>query len=99
MINYLKYIYDRSEDRKQKMIHKNDEDSDDVFMDKNKTEFEFEYKDDSDDENKKYFDELDDIISIKNVIKYIETTVYYEEIITKLSPILNYRINVKHESS
>jgi hypothetical protein len=92
MQNYLQYKFDRNKYNKYKLQHKYD-DSDDIFVDKNEPEF--INKDDSSDENKKGIEELDELCIIKNLINYINTGNLYNEIIAKLSPILNYNIKIK----
>jgi len=92
MQNYLKYKFDRSNYQRYKLIHK-DDDSEEIFMDKNEPDF--ENKDDSSDDEKRGIVELEELCDIRQLIKYIETGTLYDEIISRLSPILNYNIKIK----
>ena len=68
----------------------NDED-DDTSVDSNQ----FTDKDDASDEERKYLAELEQLCDIRELIKYIDTKRLYQEIITRLAPILNYNIRIK----
>ena len=70
-------------------------DSDDIFMDKNETETKFAYKDDTSDEDRRGMDELEELIEINKLGRYIETGCMYDEIIAKLSLLLNYNVRIK----
>jgi len=93
MHNYLKYKFERSKDYKKKLYKDGNSDSD-VFLNNN-SEPEFLYKDDSSDDNKRGMEELDEFCNIKKLIRYIEIDQLYDEIIAKLSPILNYGVKIK----
>jgi hypothetical protein len=60
------------------------------------TETEFAYKDDTSDEEKRGLDELDEYCSINNLGRFIESGQLHDEIITKLSLILNYNVRIKN---
>jgi hypothetical protein len=94
MINYRIYKNERYEDYKKKLLNKYN-DSDDIFMNDNETETEFAYKDDTSDEERRALDDLDQYCSINNLGRYIESGQLHDEIITKLSLILNYNVKIK----
>ncbi len=102
MINYKKYKSDRYVDYKKKLLNKyndndsDDNDSNDIFMNATDTETEFAYKDDTSDEEKRGLDELDEYCSINNLGRFIESGQLHDEIITKLSLILNYNVRIKN---
>jgi hypothetical protein len=101
MQNYKKYKFDWSKEYKKKLLNKDKyEDSDDVFMNKNETETEteFAYRDDSSDENRRGIEELEELCEINNLIKYIESNRLYDDIMLRLSPILNYNLKIKNKS-
>ena len=92
MINYKRYKNDRAKEYKKKLLNK-EFDSDDIFLNKEETEFAF--KDDSSDEDKRGMDELEELIEINKLGRYIEKGLLYDEIIAKLSTILNYNVRIK----
>ena len=94
MDSYLKYMFVRSEYRKKKLRNV-DEESEDIFFNKDYVDLDFTDKDDTEDLKKRYLDELDDLCDIRNVTKYIESDEVCKVIIAKLSPILNYKIRIK----
>ena len=94
MDSYLKYMFVRSEYRKKKLRNV-DEESEDIFFNKDYVYLDFTDKDDTEDLKKRYLDELDDLCDIRNVTKYIESDEVCKVIIAKLSPILNYKIRIK----
>jgi hypothetical protein len=67
---------------------------DNIFM-KTETETEFEYKDDSSDDKKKCLDDLDELCYVTGIIKYIDSDKLHGEIISKLSPILNFGVRIR----
>ena len=95
MINYKRYKNDRYKDYKKKLLNK-DNDSDDIFMNvnENESETEFAYKDDTSDEERRGISELEEYCSINNLGKYIESGQLYEEIVVRLSLILNYNVKI-----
>jgi hypothetical protein len=98
MQNYKCYKSDRAKNYKNKLLNKDKyEDLDDVFLDKDKTETEteFAFKDDSSDENRRGMEELEELCEINNLIKYIESNRLYDDIMLRLSPILNYNLKIK----
>jgi hypothetical protein len=95
MINYKRYKNDRYNDYKKKLLNK-DNDSSDIFMNVNESETEFAYKDDTSDEERKGISELEEYCSINNLGRYIESGQLYDEIIARLSLILNYNVRIKH---
>jgi hypothetical protein len=97
MINYKRYKNDKAKEYKKKLLNKyNDSESDDdIFMNVNETETKFAYKDDTSDEERRGIDELDELCSINNLGRYIESGCLYDEIIAKLSLILNYNVRIK----
>jgi len=100
MQNYRKYKFDRAKEYKKKLLKKDlYEDSDDVFMNKNESETDtiFGYKDDSSDEDRRGIEELEELCEINNLIKYIESNRLYDDIILRLSPILNYNVKIKNK--
>ena len=94
MINYKRYKNDKAKEYKKKLLNKYN-DSDDIFMNVNETETEFAYKDDTSDEDRRGMDELDELCSINKLGRYIESGCLYDEIIAKLSTILNYNVRIK----
>ena len=94
MINYKRYKNDRYKDYKKKLLNK-DNDSDQIFMDKNESETEFAYKDDTSDEERRGMDELEEYCSINKLQKYIDSGQLYDEIVARLSLILNYNVKIK----
>ena len=94
MINYKRYKNDRANEYKKKLIKNSD--NSDIFMDKNETETEtkFAYKDDTSDEDRRGMDELEELIEINKLGRYIEKGLLYDEIIAKLSLILNYNVRI-----
>jgi len=64
-------------------------------MNKEETETEFAYKDDTSDDERGGIDELDELIEINKLGRYIETGQLYDEIIAKLSIILSYNVRIK----
>jgi len=98
MLNYKRYKNDRAKEYKKKLLNKDpitDKNNDDIFMNKEETETEFAYKDDTSDEEKGGMDELDELIEINKLGRYIETGQLYDEIIAKLSIILSYNVRIK----
>jgi len=97
MLNYKRYKNDRAKEYKKKLLNKDPitENDNDIFMNKEETETEFAYKDDTSDEEKDGMDELDELIEINKLGRYIETGQLYDEIIVKLSIILNYNVRIK----
>jgi hypothetical protein len=97
MLNYKQYKNKRYKEYKKKLLNKdkNSESDDDIFMNVNETETEFAYKDDTSDEDRRGMDELDELCSINNLGRYIESGQLYDEIIAKLSTILNYNVRIK----
>ena len=81
MQNYKRYKFDRSDYRKYNLLHKDDQ--------------EFINKDDSSDDERRGIEELDELCDINKLISHIKTDGLYDEIIAKLSPILNYNIKIK----
>jgi len=99
MKNYLQYKSDRSNHNRYETIHRYDstEDEDtDIFLDKDHPGKIFVDKDDSSDKEKRFLDECQEVCDIHKLIKYIDTEKLYNEIIAKLSPILNYNIRIKN---
>jgi len=95
MHNYLKYKFERSKDYKKKLYKDGNSDSEIFMNNKSESELDFLYKDDSSDDNKRGIEELDEFCNIKKLIRYIEIDQLYDEIISKLSPILNYGVKIK----
>jgi len=98
MINYKQYKNKRYKEYKKKLLNKDknsESDDDNIFMNVNETETEFAYKDDTSDEDRRGIDELDELCSINNLGRYIESGCLYDEIIAKLSTILNYNVRIK----
>jgi hypothetical protein len=97
MINYKQYKNKRYKEYKKKLLNKdkNSESDDDIFMNANETETEFAYKDDTSDEDRRGIDDLDELCSINKLGRYIESGCLYDEIIAKLSTILNYNVRIK----
>jgi len=100
MEKFIKYKYDRSAFVRKQMIEKNtkvdnaysdNDEDDDASVDSNQ----FTDKDDASDEERKYLAELEQLCDIRELIKYIDTKRLYQEIITRLAPILNYNIRIK----
>ena len=96
MQNYRQYKFDRAKEYKKKLLKKDlYVDSYDIFMNHNETETEFAYKDDSSDEDRRGIEELEELCEINNLIKYIESDRLYDDIMIRLSPILNYNLKIK----
>jgi len=97
MINYKQYKNKRYKEYKKKLLNKdkNSESDDDIFMNANETETDFAYKDDTSDEDRRGIDDLDELCSINKLGRYIESGCLYDEIIAKLSLILNYNVRIK----
>ena len=96
LLNYKRYKNDKAKDYKKKLMNKDKYvDSNDIFMDKNETETEFAYKDDTSDEDRNGIDELEELLEINKLGRYIETGQMYDEIIARLSLILNYNVRIK----
>ena len=93
MLNYKKYKNERIKEYKKKIL--NNSENSDIFMDKDDKETEFAYKNDTSDDEKGGMDELEELIEINNLGRYIETGQLYDEIIAKLSIILNYNVRIK----
>ena len=92
MINYKRYKNDRANEYKKKLIKNSD--NSDIFMDKNETETKFAYKDDTSDDDRRGMDELEELIEINKLGRHIEKGLLYDEIIAKLSTILNYNVRI-----
>jgi len=56
----------------------------------------FAYKDDTSDEERRGISELEEYCSINNLGKYIESGQLYDEIVARLSLILNHNIKIKN---
>jgi len=97
MLNYKQYKNKRAKVYKKKLLNKdrNEESDDDIFMNINETETEFAYKDDTSDEERRGIDDLDELCLINKLGRYIESGCLYDEIIAKLSLILNYNVRIK----
>ena len=97
MLNYKQYKNKRAKEYKKKLLNKEPvtDNETDIFMNKEETETEFSYKDDTSDEDRRGMDELDELCSINNLGRYIESGCLYDEIIAKLSLILNYNVRIK----
>lgn len=100
MTNYKKYKNDLEKENDKKLFNKKiDSDKSDIFLNKNETDAEFLYKDtpsrDTSDDNRSGIDELDELIEINKLGRYIEIGQLYNEIIAKLSLILNYNVIIK----
>jgi len=93
MLNYKRYKNERAEVYKKKIL--NNSENSDIFMDKDDKETEFAFKDDTSDDEKGGIDELEELIEINKLGRYIETGQLYDEIIAKLSLILNYNVRIK----
>ena len=93
MRNYIKYKVSKSSHRK-KQLMKDSYSDDDIFM-KSESETEFEYKDDSSDDEKRCMDDLDELCYVTGIIKYIDSDKLHGEIISKLSPILNFGVRIR----
>jgi hypothetical protein len=93
MRNYIKYKVSKSSHRKKQLMKESYSD-DNIFM-KTETETEFEYKDDSSDDKKKCLDDLDELCYVTGIIKYIDSDKLHGEIISKLSPILNFGVRIR----
>jgi len=98
MKNYLHYKAERSKHYRYDLLHKYDdtasETDDDIFLDRDHPGTVFENKDNEDDEHIRFLDECEEVCNIRKLIRYIETDKLYDEIIAKLSPILNYNIRI-----
>jgi len=99
MQNYKSYKFSRAKHFKKQLLNKDKyEDSDDVFMNKDdETETDFLYKDDESDENRRGMEELEELCEINNLIKYIESNRLYDDIMLKMSPLLNYNLKIKNK--
>ena len=64
-------------------------------MNVNESETEFAYKDDTSDEERRGISELEEYCSINNLGKYIESGQLYDEIVARLSLILNHNIKIR----
>jgi hypothetical protein len=96
MINYKRYKNDKAKYYKKKLLKKDRyTDDNNIFMNKDETETEFAYKDDTSDEDRRGMDDLDELCTINKLGRYIETGQLYDEIIAKLSTILNYNVRIK----
>ena len=93
MLNYKRYKNNRAEEYKKKLL--NNSDNSDIFINKDEIDVEFAYKDDTSDEDRRGMDELEELIEINNLGRYIEKGLLYDEIIAKLSLILNYGVRIK----
>jgi len=98
MIQFVKYKYAQSDNRKKKLLNK-DRTEDDIFLDKDEDEDEFVDLDDSSDEQRHFIEQLDEICLARELIKYIDQDKLYEEIIAKLAPQLNYNVRIKHKTN
>lgn len=94
MLNYKRYKNEKAKDYKKKLMNKEPY-TDDIFLNKDETETEFAYKDDTSDEDRNGIDELEELIEINKLGRYIEKGLLYDEIIAKLSLILNYNVRIK----
>jgi hypothetical protein len=96
MINYKRYKNEKTKDYKKKLLNKDPyTDDNNIFMNKDETETDFAYKDDTSDEDRRGLDELDELCLINKLGIYIESGCLYDEIIAKLSLILNYNVRIK----
>ena len=93
MLNYKRYKNNRAEEYKKKLL--NNSDNSDIFINKDEIDVEFAYKDDTSDEDRRGMDELEELIEINNLGRYIEKGLLCDEIIAKLSLILNYGVRIK----
>jgi hypothetical protein len=93
MMQFVKYKYAQSDNRKNKLRNKDRTDND-IFLDKD--EDEFVDLDDSSDEQRHFIEQLDEICLARELIKYIDQDKLYDEIIAKLAPQLNYNVRIKN---
>jgi hypothetical protein len=92
MLNYKRYKNNRAEEYKKKLL--NNSDNSDIFFNKDEIDTEFAYKDDTSDEDRRGMDELEELIDINELGRYIEKGLLYDEIIARLSTILNYGVRI-----
>ena len=93
MINYKRYKNDKAKEYKKKLLNKDPYTDDDIF-ERIDAEPEFAYKDDTSDEDRRGIDELEELIEINKLGRYIESGQLYDEIIARLSTILNYNVRI-----
>jgi hypothetical protein len=94
MLNYKQYKNDRAKEYKKKLLNKESFTDDEIFERKDE-DTEFIYKDDTSDEDKRGIEELEELLQINKLRRYIESGCMYDEIIARLSLILNFCVRIK----